>query len=166
MPQHLVSDLLASQLDSRASLDLVTQATTWTCDWHLKLGWGQSCGTKPFTCGIHHCILVDRVGRGPQLQDAQLVSGSGRIPCWGNPTPTGSQECGDWEPTSGPKIRLSFPFTPAEAPAYLRAACLPSPISREVAQLTDACRWPTKLISGHSLNSFLIKSAIRAFPQE
>ena len=33
--------------------------TTW--DWHLKGGWGQSCGTEPLTCGIWHYLQVDSV---------------------------------------------------------------------------------------------------------
>lgn len=27
---------------------------TWTCDWHMKWGGGQFCGTKPLICGIDH----------------------------------------------------------------------------------------------------------------
>ena len=33
--------------------------TTWTCSWHLKCGWSQSCGTQPVSFGVWHCLQVD-----------------------------------------------------------------------------------------------------------
>lgn len=141
------------------------QVTAWTCDWHLKLGWGQSCRTKPFACGIHH-ILVDKWEGELELQDAQLVSGELEgIPCWQSPITPGHRSVGlgvrFW-----PQIRLSFPLAPAGAPAYLRAARYHHPYPREVAHLTDACRWPTETHFRPQFERLSHQICSRALPQE
>lgn len=81
-----------------------TEVTIWIWDWCLK--WGQSCGTKPFTCGIWHSLHVEGVRI--ELNSTQPVLENWSV--WGKTHTSGvtGEVFSEWY-KGNPKL---FPSTP------------------------------------------------------
>lgn len=81
-----------------------TEVTIWIWDWCLK--WGQSCGTKPFTCAIWHSLHVEGVRI--ELNSTQPVLENWSV--WGKTHTSGvtGEVFSEWY-KGNPKL---FPSTP------------------------------------------------------